>query len=111
MCQKRAHPSFREIPMRTPYVPKPIDTSSVSLTPEILALTERLAENTHDLWAQQRISQGWTFGEQRDDELKLHPCLVPYSELPDSEKELDRTTALEALKAILAAGYEIVSRD
>lgn len=89
------------------YEPKPIDTSKVELSEELVDLTERLAENTHDVWAAQRMSEGWTYGPQRDDVAKTHPCLVPYSELPESEKEYDRKTAMETLKAIVAMGYLI----
>jgi ryanodine receptor 2 len=90
-----------------PYTPHPIDISSVKLSPALLLLTERLAENAHDLWAAQRIKEGRTFGPQRDDQAKKHPCLVAYAELPESEKEYDRQAALGTLKAILALGYRI----
>jgi len=89
------------------YQPAPIDTSAVSLPPELHALTELLAENAHDLWAAQRLAQGWTFGPQRDDAARKHPCLVTYSALPESEKEYDRQAALGTLRAILALGYRI----
>jgi hypothetical protein len=89
------------------YSPTPIDTSSVTLTPEVIALTERLAENTHDLWAAQRMKDGWTLGTLRDDANKQHPCLVPYCDLPESEKEYDRKTAMETLKTIIAMGYRV----
>lgn len=89
------------------YIPKPIDTSRVSLTPAAVALTEQLAENTHENWATQRIADGWTYGLQRDDSKKQHPCLIPYAELPESEKEYDRKTAMETLKAVIALGYRI----
>ncbi|HEX3580134.1 MAG TPA: RyR domain-containing protein [Thermoanaerobaculia bacterium] len=89
------------------YTPKPIDTSGVELEPEIAALTEQLARNTHDLWAQQRISDGWTHGTHRDDHAKKHPGLISYDELPNSEREYDRRTAIGALKAITALGYQI----
>lgn len=89
------------------YQPKPIDTSSVKLSDELLMLTEMLAENTHEIWAEQRISEGWSHGPQRDDTAKKHPDLVPYSELPESEKEYDRRTAMETLKMIVALGYRI----
>jgi ryanodine receptor 2 len=72
-------------------------------------LLERLAENTHDVWAATRIAQGWSYGPTRDDGNKRHPCLVPYSQLPESEKEYDRRTAAETLKAILTLGYQISS--
>lgn len=90
------------------YQPRPIETSRIVLPPELVPLTERLAENAHDLWAAQRLAQGWTFGPQRDDAKKLHPCLIPYDQLPDHEKEYDRIAALGTLKAILKLGYQIL---
>ena len=89
------------------YTPAPIDTSRVALPAELDLLTERLAKNTHDLWARQRFKDGWVWGAQRDDSKKRHPCLVPYEELPESEKIYDRETALGTLKAIIALGYKI----
>ena len=90
------------------YKPRSIDTSHVKLPETITHLTERLAENNHDLWAQQRLAEGWTYGRRRDDVRKRHPDLKPYGEIPDSEKEYDRITALQTLKTILALGYRIV---
>lgn len=89
------------------YNPKPINTNHIVLSDDLIRLTEKLAENTHDVWAAGRIAQGWTLGEQRDDTKKTTPCLVPYSELPESEKEYDRNTALQTLKLIIELGYEI----
>ena len=89
------------------YAAQPIDTSKVRLREDILQLTERLAENAHDVWARQRMASGWSYGPQRDDSQKKHPCLVPYSQLPESEKEYDRKTAMESIKAIMALGYRI----
>lgn len=93
--------------MNTTYTPSPIDTSDVQLSAELLELTEKLAENTHEVWAQGRIAQGWTYGEVRDDLNKTTPCLIPYGELPESEKEYDRNTALETLRFIVKLGYRI----
>ena len=89
------------------YKPKPINTSAVHLPDYLIELTEKLAENNHDLWAQKRISEGWTHGAVRDDAKKTHPDLVPYAELPESEKEYDRVTAMEAIKTIMAMGFTI----
>lgn len=89
------------------YTPKPIDTSNVKLPEELLELTEKIAENVHENWAHGRIAEGWTYGEVRDDVNKTTPCLVPYSELSDSEKEYDRKTAMETLKLIITLGYDI----
>jgi RyR domain len=90
------------------YTPAPIDTSHVRLSPEILQLTERLAKNAHEVWAQERMAQGWRFGPERNDRRKEHPSLVPYEQLPESEKVYDRNTAMGTLKAILVLGYRIV---
>ena len=89
------------------YKPNPVDTSNITLSPELIKLTEQIAENVHDIWAAGRISQGWTYGQVRDDEKKTTPCLVPYAKLPESEKEYDRNTAVETLKLIVALGYKI----
>ncbi|MBR5858920.1 MAG: Ryanodine receptor Ryr [Clostridia bacterium] len=86
---------------------KSIDTTKIKLPEELLALTEKIAENVHENWAAQRMSEGWTYGEKRDDAKKQTPCLVPYSELTESEKEYDRNTALESIKLIVALGYKI----
>ncbi len=87
------------------YQPKPIDTTLIVVPDELSDLTEKLAENIHDIWALQRIQDGWTYGEKRDDDKKKHPDLIPYNELPESEKEYDRKSAIETIKAIMASGY------
>lgn len=89
------------------YVPKPLDTSQIELSQELKELTELLAENVHDIWAKQRIMEGWTYGPIRDNEAKKNPSLIPYSELSESEKDYDRNTAIETLKMIIALGYKI----
>lgn len=89
------------------YKPNPIDTSKIVLPADLLELTERIAENVHENWSAGRIADGWTYGENRDDERKTTPCLVPYSELADEEKEYDRITAIQTLKSIVALGYRI----
>ncbi len=92
---------------RKNYVPKPIDTSDVELPKELEMLVEQMSKNVHEVWAETRIKQGWTYGEQRNDELKTHPCLVPYEELPECEKEYDRNTSIETLKLIMKLGFKI----
>ncbi len=89
------------------YKPKPIDTSNIHLSDDLLELTELLAENAHENWAKKRMDEGWTYGPERDDAAKKHPDLIPYTELSASEKEYDRKMALETLKAIIALGYKI----
>ena len=93
------------------YTPKPIDTSNIKLPEELLQLTERIAANVHDVWACGRISEGWVYGEVKDPEKKTTPLLVPYYELPESEKDYDRNTALETLKVVLSLNYSIKKED
>ena len=89
------------------YIPQPIDTDNILLEDGILELGELLARNAHDVWAKERMNQGWTYGNSRNDEAKKHPCLIPYEDLPESEKAYDRNTAMETLKVIVSMGYEI----
>ena len=95
--------------MRKNYVPQPMDTSDIQLPEELNVLIEKMAKNVHEVWAQSRMEQGWTYGEQRNDALKHHPCLVPYEDLPEVEKQYDRHTSLQTLKLISKLGFKIVS--
>ena len=96
--------------MRT-YCPKPIDLSDVELGEELNELREAIAENAHDVWAVERQVQGWTYGPKRDDIKKQTPCMVPYSQLPDSEKKFDREMAMNTLKLVKKLGYDLVKRE
>jgi hypothetical protein len=89
------------------YIPSPIDTSDVQLSDDILELTEFLAKNAHDIWAKQRLADGWRYGDLRDDISKTHPCLISYERLSDSEKHYDRLAAMETLRLIIKLGYRI----
>ena len=89
------------------YEPKPIDTSDVALPSDLLQLTEKIAENVHEVWAAGRIREGWRYGEKKDAEKKTTPLLVPYDQLAESEKDYDRNTAMETLKLIVKLGYAI----
>lgn len=89
------------------YIPKPIDTSSIKLNEELNETLELLAHNSHEIWAEKRISEGWTLGATRNDIKKQHPGLIPYNLLPESEKEYDRNAVNETLKALIALGHKI----
>ncbi len=90
------------------YIPQPIDTSEIELPKELSSLVEAMAKNVHEVWAQNRINEGWKYGDERNDELKQHPCLVPYENLPEVEKDYDRNTAIGTLKLITYLGFKIV---
>lgn len=92
------------------YTPQPIDINAVVLSQDLTDLTEKLAENAHDNWALLRFREGWTYGPSRDDGSKQHPNLVPYDQLSEADKDLDRGTAMQTIKAMLALGYEIRKR-
>ena len=89
------------------YKPQPIDLSKVKLPDELLALTEQLARNIHEVWALSRVSQGWKYGPNRNDDLKTHPSIIPYEQLSEQEKQYDRDTALSAIKFIVNEGFKI----
>ena len=89
------------------YNPQPIDTSGIELPAELMELAETIARNVHDVWAQSRINEGWTFGEQRNDEKRQTPCLVDYDDLSEEEKTYDRNTSLETLRLITKLGFKI----
>ena len=89
------------------YKPKPIDTKDIVLPTELNNLIEEMSKNVHEVWAETRISQGWTYGEERNDAEKKHPCIVPYEELSEKEKEYDRNTSIETIKLILKLGFKI----
>ncbi len=89
------------------YTPKPLATDDIELSAQQAQLVEKLAENAHEVWAQKRVSDGWTWGPERNDGEKKHPCLVPYGELPESEKDYDRALVLQTIKGALALGYRV----
>lgn len=89
------------------YKPQPIDTTDVKLSEDLEQLVEQMSKNVHEVWSDTRIKQGWTYGSERNDEKKTHPCLVPYEELPEAEKDYDRNTSTETLKLILKLGFRI----
>ena len=93
------------------YIPEPMDLSLVDLPESLIQLSERIAENVHEVWAKARIDEGWTYGEKRDDIHKKHPCLVPYDELPEEEKEYDRNPAMNTIKMVKKLGFRIEKED
>lgn len=92
------------------YDPQPINLEEINLTDELLELREAIAENAHDVWAKARMNEGWSYGTERDDDKKKHPDLVPYSALPDSEKEYDRIMALDSIRLVKKLGFDIVKK-
>ena len=93
------------------YTPKPIYLKYIPLDDDLKDLQEAIAENAHNVWAEARMKEGWHYGKERNDAEKLHPDLVPYTALPDSEKEYDRIMAFNTIKLVKKLGYDIVRRN
>lgn len=93
------------------YNPHPIDLDDVELNTDLLDLREAIAENAHEVWADQRQEEGWTYGPMRDDQKKLHPDMLPYTQLPESEKEYDRRMAFDTIKLMKKLGYDIIKHE
>ena len=93
--------------MKKKYIPSPIDTSDIQLPEELTPLLEAMAKNVHEIWARERMNQGWSYGEKRDDTKKRHPCLIAYEDLPEEEKNYDRNTSVETLKLIMKLRFKI----
>lgn len=84
-----------------------MDLNAVSLTPKLEELVDQLAENTHNLWARERIQQGWTYGLNEDSENYRSPHLVPYSKVDEAIKKANRDTASETVRTLLVYGYQL----
>lgn len=97
----------KKMETRNNYTPQPVNTNDVVLPKELIALSEQISKQVHEVWARNRMEQGWKYGEQRDDEKRETPCLVPYEELSEEEKDYDRNTSQETLKLILKLGFKI----
>lgn len=92
------------------YEPHPLDLDDVEIEPELMDLREAIAENAHEVWAKTRKDQGWLYGKERDDAKKLHPDMIPYNLLPESEKEYDRQIAINTIKLVKKLGWELKKR-
>jgi hypothetical protein len=93
------------------YIPQPIDTTGVDLPAELMELADVIARNVHEVWAQARIREGWTYSSKRNDDKRQTPCLVDYDELSDEEKAYDLNTAFETLRLITKLGFKITKSE
>ena len=93
------------------YEPHPIDVDDIPLDDNLEELQEAIAENAHDVWAAARIREGWSYGTKRDDANKKHPDLIPYTALPEGEKDYDRLMAFKTIKLVKKLGFDIVKKE
>ena len=89
------------------FVPKPIEVSDINLPPSYSHIMENIAEYLHDVWAVNKIDYGWGYGHVRNDERKLHPDLIPYSQMTESQKKWDLELAEKTIQTLKALGYDI----
>ena len=92
------------------YEPSPIGLDDVELSEDLSELQEAIAENAHEIWAKNRRDQGWSYGTERNDQKKETPDMIPYCNLPETEKLYDREMAMQTLKLVKKLGFEIVKK-
>lgn len=93
------------------YEPRPLKLDDVMIEAELLDLRESIAENAHEVWAAGRKKEGWSYGPERDDQKKLHPDMIAYADLTDSEKQYDRDMAINTIKLVKKLGFDIVPQN
>ncbi|XP_061097426.1 ryanodine receptor 3-like isoform X2 [Conger conger] len=97
--------------MSNGYKPAPLELCDVKLTPGQEVLVDKLAENAHNVWAKDRIKQGWTYGILQDLKSKRNPRLVPYALLDERTKKSNRDSLREAIRTLVGYGYNIEPPD
>lgn len=93
------------------YEPSPIGLDDVELSDDLAELQEAIAENAHEIWAKNRRDQGWSYGPERNDQKKETPDMIPYCNLPESEKLYDREMAINTIKLVKKLGWEIINKN
>ncbi|XP_030255117.1 ryanodine receptor 2 isoform X5 [Sparus aurata] len=93
------------------YKPAPLDLSHIKLTSTQEAMVDKLAENAHNVWARDRIRQGWTYGIQQDVKNRRNPRLVPYVLLDERTKKSNKDSLREAVRTLLGYGYNLEAPD
>ena len=63
------------------------DSNAFSFTPDEVEL---LAELEHDRWSETLVAQGWQAGTPRDEIARVHPDLIPWDDLPEERRGIDR---------------------
>lgn len=70
-------------------------------------VVDLLAEFEHQRWCRNRRERGWRFGEQRDNDRLLHPDMVPWDDLSERSKELDRGPVRDMPSVLATAGLHL----
>ena len=70
-----------------------------------------LAQMEKRRWNAERLLSGWIYGEERNNDLKIHPLLIPWEELDEEEKKKDRDTVANITNTITALGFSLTKVD
>lgn len=68
---------------------------------------ERLAIMEHEGWVSEKMSKGWAYGEKKDDFKKLSPYIIPWDELTEDIKEIDRQAVRNIPELLAMVGFEL----
>ncbi|KAG7226578.1 hypothetical protein INR49_003735 [Caranx melampygus] len=88
-----------------------LSPTHIKLTSTQEAMVDKLAENAHNVWARDRIHQGWTYGIQQDVKSRRNPRLVPYTLLDERTKKSNKDSLREAVRTLLGYGYNLEAPD
>ena len=133
-CKKAAERGVKETPNLRPWEMLPEDTrdsnraqargiieklNMIGFTydagdtpfPSVLEFDEQtillLAQSEHIRWIGERISSGWAYGAERDDDKKVHPMLVQWDELPEEEKQKNVDAARNIIPLLKSIGLRV----
>ena len=80
------------------------DVKPFEFSPDELELMARME---HGRWVEERLREGWRYAPTRDDAGKIHPSLVPWIELPEEEKDKDRSPVRALPEFLARARFQI----
>jgi len=107
-CARAAHEANRAYCLalgdtsQPPWEQAPDWQRESALAGVVEALAGNTPEQSHEGWTRRKLAEGWTYGPVKDPEVKRHPCLVPYADLPPEQRAKD-TLFLAVVRATAAA--------
>ena len=70
---------------------------------------DRLAKAEHLAWMDERVANGWRYGEPRDDSNRVHPAIVDWNRLTPADQDKDRGNVRVIPKLLALAGFRAVA--
>lgn len=74
-------------------------------------LSINMAKRMHNKWLNERITNGWVYGEERSDTSKTHPLIKPWDMLSEYEKTIDYDLPKEFIDLLSEYGYTVISNE